>query len=155
MFQGKYVFSQLVSLIPKYEFNKCVKRYKGHYKVKSFLCWNQFLCMCFGQLTYRESLRDVVICLNAHREKLHHLGIQSTVVRSTLAKANEKRDWHIYADLAHFLIREARKLYFDEDEFCLELDNTVYALDSTTIDLCLSVFKWAKFRKKKGNTSKS
>lgn len=150
MFQGKYVFSQLVSLIPKYEFNKCVKRYKGHYKVKSFLCWNQFLCMCFGQLTYRESLRDVVICLNAHCEKLHHLGIQSTVVRSTLAKANEKRDWHIYADLAHFLIREARKLYFDEDEFCLELDNTVYALDSTTIDLCLSVFKWAKFRKKKG-----
>jgi len=150
MFQGKFVFAQLLSLVPRHEFNKCVDRYQGNHKVKSFQCWNQFLCMCFGQLTYRESLRDVIICLNAHREKLHHLGIQSKVARSTLAKANEGRDWRIYADLAQYLIREARKLYFEDDDFCLELGNSVYALDSTTIDLCLSVFKWAKFRKNKG-----
>ena len=150
MFQGRFVFAQLFALVSKYEFNKCVSRYSGDYKVRDFTCWNQFLCMSFGQLTNRESLRDIVICLNAHQEKLHHLGIQSRVARSTLADANERRDWRIYADFAQHLIRQARSLYFEDGEFCTELENTVYALDSTTIDLCLEVFPWARFRKKKG-----
>lgn len=149
MNEDKYIFAQLTSFINKYEFNKCVERYNGNYKVKEFTCWYQFLCMSFGQITYRESLRDIVICLKAQHNKAYLSGIQTKVARSTLAKANEVRDCRIYADFAQVLIKEARKLYVDDKEFQFELDNTVYALDSTTVDLCLSVFKWAKFRKHK------
>jgi Domain of unknown function (DUF4372)/Transposase DDE domain len=150
MFEGKFVFAQLMAFASKYEFKKCVDRYGGNKKVRSFTCWNQFLCLCFGQLTHRESLRDIVVCLSADPSKLHHLGIQSKVSRSTFAKANEVRDWRIFADFAGVLIPEARALYAGDEEFALDLDNTVYALDATTIDLCLSVFKWARFRKNKG-----
>lgn len=150
MNQGKYVFAQLMAYIPRYEFQKAVTQYKGNYKVKSFRCWYQFLCLCFGQLTHREGLRDIVICLNAHRNKLYHLGIKATVARSTLAKANEVRDWRIYAATAMHLINQARVLYRDNNDFSLELDNAVYALDASTVDLCLNVFKWAKFRRNKG-----
>ena len=138
MNEGKYIFAQINSFISKYEFNKCVARYNGNYKVKEFTCWYQFLCMSFGQITYRESLRDIITCLEAQRSKAYHSGIQIKVARSTLAKANERRDWRIYADFARYLIKEARKLYVDDEEFKLELDNTVYALDATTIDLCLT-----------------
>jgi hypothetical protein len=149
MHEGKYIFAQINEFVSQYEFDKCVQRYNGNYKVKHFTCWSQFLCMSFGQLTYRESLRDVIICLKSQQKKLYHIGINSNVDRSTLAKANENRDWRIYADFAQILIKEARELYIDDTEFKFELDNTVYALDSTTIDLCLSVFWWAKFRKYK------
>ena len=149
MYQGKLVFSQLMSFIQKYDFNKCVSRYRGHYKIRRFSCWDQFLCMAFAQLTYRESLREIVTCLGAMQNKLYHLGFRSHISRSTLADANENRDWRIYADFAQLLINDARKLYSDED-FAIELDNTIYALDSTTIDLCLSLFPWASFRKHKG-----
>ncbi len=149
MYQGKIVFSQLMSFIQKYDFNKCVSRYRGHYKIRRFSCWDQFLCMAFAQLTYRESLREIVTCLGAMQNKLYHLGFRSHISRSTLADANENRDWRIYADFAQLLINDARKLYSDED-FAIELDNTIYALDSTTIDLCLSLFPWASFRKHKG-----
>jgi hypothetical protein len=149
MNKGQYVFSQIISLLPKYEFEKCVTRYNGNYKVKEFSCWMHFLCMSFGQLTNRESLRDVVICLQAHEKKLYHLGISHRVVRTTLAYANEHRDWRIYADFAQILIVKARKLYLTDNDFGLEINHTVYALDATTIDLCLKVFWWAPFRKKK------
>ena len=132
-----------------HEFRKCVQRYEGNYKVKSFSCFDQFLCMAFAQLTYRESLRDIEVCLRSMQEKLYHMGIRGKVSRSTLADASESRDWRIYADFAQVLIRRARDLYCN-DEFCIDLDQTVYALDSTTIDLCLSLFPWAKFRKHKG-----
>ena len=150
MHQGKFVFAQVIDHIPRYEFQKAVDKYKGNYKVKTFKCWYQFLCLIFGQLTHRESLRDIVTCLNAHPNKLYHMGIKAAVARSTLSKANEVRDWRIYADIAHYLIKQARSLYTDDIDFSLELDNAVYALDATTIDLCLSVFKWAKFCKNKG-----
>ena len=149
MYQGKMIFSQLISFLPKYEFNKCVSRYRGNHKVKTFSCWDQFLCMFFAQLTYRESLRDIEACLRAMQTKLYHMGIQGKVSRSTLADANENRDWRIYADFAQILIHAARELYRDE-QFSIELDKTIYALDSSTIDLCLSIFPWAKFRKTKG-----
>ena len=148
MNHGKYVFAQLFEILPRYEFDKCVARYDGNFKVRGFTCWIQFLTMAFGQLTGRESLRDTVNCLAAHREKLYHLGIKYLVNRSTLAEANEKRNWLIYADFAQVLIFKARQLYL-ADDFGLEISNTVYALDSTTIDLCLSVFWWAKFRRAK------
>lgn len=138
----KYVFAQIFEILPRYEFDKCVSRYDGNFKVRGFTCWVQFLTMAFGQLTGRESLRDTVNCLAAHREKLYHLGINYFVSRSTLAEANEKRSWLIYADFAQVLILKARELYL-ADDFGLEISNTVYALDSTTIDLCLSVFWWA------------
>ena len=150
MHQGKFVFSQVVSLISKYEFNKSVEKYNGNYKVKNFKCWQQFLCMMFGQLTYREGVRDIVNCLQAHKKKVFHLGITQVISHSTLTRANENRDWRIWSDFALYLIGVARPLYLDDSNFSLELANTVYALDATTIDLCLSVFKWAKFRKKKG-----
>ncbi|MBW1614239.1 MAG: IS4 family transposase [Deltaproteobacteria bacterium] len=134
---------------PFYEFQKCVKRYRGNYKIISFSCLDQFLCMAFAQLTYRESLRDIEACLAAMQQKLYHMGFRSKISRSTLAYANETRDWRIYADLAQILIAIARDLYSDED-FGIELKETVYALDSTTIDLCLSLFPWALFRKHKG-----
>ncbi len=138
-----------MDFIPAYDFNQCVKRYNGNYKIKNFTCWEQFLCMAFAQLTYRESLRDIQACLRAANKKLYHMGIRSKVSRNTLANANQIRDWRIYADFAQILISEARKLYADED-FGVHLEQTVYALDSTTIDLCLFLFPWALFRKKKG-----
>jgi hypothetical protein len=146
---GSTIFSQIMDFVPMHEFRKCVTRYHGNYNVKSFSCLDQFLCMAFAQLTYRESLRDIEACLRSMKNKLYHMGIRSKVSRNTLAYANEKRDWRIYADFAQVLIHIARDLYIDED-FGVELDNTVYALDSTTIDLCLSLFPWARFRKTKG-----
>jgi len=145
---GKSIFSQLMDFVPRYEFHKCVQRYNGHHKVKTFSCWDQFLTMAFAQLTYRESLRDIQACLRAAGTKLYHLGIRSRVSRNTLANANQVRDWRIYADFAQRLIGQARRLYANQ-EFGVELDQTAYALDSTTIDLCLSLFPWAKFRRHK------
>lgn len=149
MNQGQTIFSQIMSYIPKNSFDSCVKKYRGNYKVQSFTCWEQFLAMSFAQLTYRESLRDIETCLRAMQNKLYHIGIRSKISRSTLAAANQNRDWRIYADFAYILIDQAKELYRD-DKFFKELDETVYALDSTTIDLCLSLFPWAKFRKTKG-----
>jgi hypothetical protein len=142
---GKTVFAQLMDFLPVYEFQKCVQRYNGHYKVKRFSCWSQFLCMAFAQLTYRESLRDIEACLRSTQRKLYHMGFRGKVSRNTLAHANQVRDWRIYADFAQTLIGQARRLYAN-DSFGVELDQTAYALDSTTIDLCLSLFPWAKFR---------
>ena len=137
-----------MDFIPSFQFRQCVDRYNGNYKVITFTCLDQFLCMAFAQLTYRESLRDIEACLRVAKPKLYHMGIRSNVSRNTLAHANENRDWRIYADFAQVLIKIARELYANED-FGLELENAVYAFDSTTIDLCLSVFPWAKFRKNK------
>jgi hypothetical protein len=148
MNSGQTILSQLMDFITTHEFNQCVKQYNGNYKIKNFTCWEQFLCMAFAQLTYRESLRDIQACLRAANKKLYHMGIRSKVSRNTLAHANQIRDWRIYADFAQVLIREARKLYINE-AFGVQLEQTVYALDSTTIDLCLSLFPWALFRKKK------
>lgn len=151
MNKGKYVFSQLISLVDHNEFNKCVDRYQGNHRVRQFSCWHQFLSLSFGQLTHRESLRDLVTCLQAHQSKLYHLGLTKGISRSTLADANEQRDWRIYADFAQVLIQKARILpgrLVDLDGVSLE--NQLYALDATTIDLCLDVFWWAKFRKHKG-----
>ena len=149
MHSGRIVFSQLMDFLPRHEFSKCVRRYRGHYRLRTFSCLDQFLCMAFAQLTYRESLRDIETCLRAMHPKLYHAGIRGNVSRSTLADANEKRDWRIYADFAHVLIHPARQLYANED-FGLQLEQTTYILDSTTIDLCLSLFPWAHFRKRKG-----
>lgn len=149
MNQGKTVFAQLMSIISKYEFVKCVDRYKGNYKVQSFTCLEHFYVMCFAQLTYRESLRDIEVCLTALSSKLYHSGIKKPVPKSTLAEANEKRNWQIYADFAQILIQEARMLYKDDNVLLTDIDSIAYALDSSTIDLCLSLFPWAKFRKKK------
>lgn len=149
MHKGRIIFSQVMDWIPRYEFDKCVRRYQGDKRVKTFTCYDQFLTMAFAQLTYRESLRDIETCLNALEPKLYHAGIKGNVSRSTLADANEKRDWRIFADFAQVLIGQARVLYAEED-FGVELEQAAYALDSTTIDLCLSLFSWAKFRKRKG-----
>jgi hypothetical protein len=148
MNQGKLVFAQLMRHLPLTTFRRCVARYRGEFKVKSFSCLDQFLCMAFAQLTYRESLRDIEVCLRAQRPKLYHLGIRSAVARNTLANANAVRDWRIYADFAQRLIGIARPLYA-QDPFGIDLQETVYALDTTTIDLCLSVFPWAPFRSAK------
>jgi len=146
---GKTIFAQLMDFVPcAYDFRCCVERYHGNYKVKNFSCWDQFLTLAFAQLTFRESLRDIEACLRAAPQKLYHMGIRSPVSRNTLANANQVRDWRIYADFAHGLIHEARNLYRNEP-FGLELDQTVYALDATTIDLCLSLFPWAQFRRHK------
>lgn len=149
MHQGTTIFAQIMDFLPKHKFRKCVDRYSGNYRTRSFSCFDQFMCMAFAQLTYRESLRDIECCLRAMHEKLYHMGIRGKVSRSTLAYANENRDWRIYCDFAQILIHEARQLYVNED-FGLELEQTVYALDSSTIDLCLSVFPWARFRRTKG-----
>jgi len=149
MHSGRFIFVQLMEFLPKHEFNKCVQRYRGNYRQRTFSCYDQFLCMTFAQLTYRESLRDAITCLEVLKPKLYHVGIRGSVSRSTLADANEKRDWRIYADFAQVLIAQARSLYANEG-FGVELDNTVYALDASTIDLCLSLFPWARFRKAKG-----
>jgi len=145
MNRGKLVFAQLMQHLPLTTFRRCVTRYRGAFKVKSFSCLDQFLCMAFAQLTFRESLRDIEVCLRAQSSKLYHLGIRSAVARNTLANANAVRDWRIYADFAQSLIGIARPLYAQES-FGVDLQETVYALDSTTIDLCLSVFPWAVFR---------
>ena len=145
MHQGRIVFSQLLDFLPRKRFRTCVNRYDGNYRIRSLTCYEQFLCMAFAQLTYRDSLRDTVSCLRAMQRKLHHVGIQSKVARSTLADANEKRDWRIYCDFAQVLIGHARNLYANDD-FGIQLDETVYALDASTIDLCRSVFPWARFR---------
>lgn len=148
MNSGKTVFAQLIEFLPTYEFRRCVERYNGNYKVKSFSCWDQFLSMVFAQLTYRESLRDIETCLRAAGAKLYHMGIRGKVSRNTLAHANEVRNWRIYGDFAQILIGMAKKLYAD-DHLSIQLDQAAYALDSTTIDLCLSLFPWAKFRRTK------
>jgi hypothetical protein len=149
MNSGKTIFSQLLEFLPSYEFRQCVKRYRGHYKIKSFSCWDQFLCMAFAQLSYRESLRDIQACLRGNQQKLYHMGFRGKVSRNTLAHANQVRDWKIYADFAQILIAQARSLYAKES-FGVELKQTVYAFDATIIDLCLSLFPWAQFRQHKG-----
>jgi len=146
--QGSTVFAQVIDFLPKRQFRRCVERYKGNYRVRSFTCFDQFLCMAFAQLTYRESLRDIQCCLRAMDAKLYHSGFRGNVSKSNLADANEKRDWRIYRDVAQILIRKARDLYAGDD-FGLQLDETVYALDASIIDLCLSVFPWAGFRRTK------
>jgi len=148
MNQGKLVFAQVMQHLPQTTLRRCVARYQGERRVQSFSCLDQFLCMAFAQLTFRESLRDIEACLRAQRSKLYHLGIRSTVSRNTLANANAVRDWRIYADFAQSLIGIARPLYVDEP-FGVDLKDTVYALDATTIDLCLSVFPWAPFQSTK------
>jgi len=148
MFTGKLVFAQLMDFLPLHTFRRCVQRYPSPRVTKTFSPLDQFLCMAFAQLTFRESLRDIEVCLRSHEAKLYHLGIRGHVARSTLAYANENRDWRVYCDFAQALIITARKLYVDDD-FGVDLDNTVYALDTTTIDLSLSVFPWAHFRKTK------
>ena len=150
MNQGKYVFSQLMSLISHKVFNRCVSKYKGDYKSKHFTCYKQFLCMAFGQLTHRESLSDTILCLQAHADKLYHLGIGKAIVKSTLSNANEGRDYRIFQMMAMILIEEAKSLYVGDSELEVELKNHVFAIDATVIDVCLSAFSWAKFRSTKG-----
>lgn len=151
MHQGKYVFSQIMTGVVRYQFDQCVARYKGEYWVKNFSCWDQFLALTFGQLTFRKSLRDIVVCLSAYREKLYHLGFRSVLRRSTLADANVRRDWRIYRDYALLLIAEARRLYADDKTFALEIDEAVYAVDSSTIELSLNIFPWARLKKKRAS----
>ena len=146
---GRTIFAQLMDFVSPYEFRVCVDRYGGQYKVQTFSCWDQFLCLAFAQLTYRESLRDIQACLRVAQPKLYHMGFRGTVARNTLAHANEVRDWRIFADFAQGLIATARGLYATEP-FGVELEQTVYALDATVIDLCLALFPWATFRKRKG-----
>ena len=146
--EPRTVFAQLISFLPDREFRRCVSRYDGDHRWRSFSGWDQFLSMAFAQLTYRESLRDIEACLRSLSAKLYHMGFRCPVARSTLADANESRDWRIYADFAQVLIRIARPLYA-RDPIGVDLDQTLYALDSTTIDLCLSLFPWAKFRRHK------
>jgi hypothetical protein len=148
MNQGRTVFSQLISFLPDREFRRCVERYQGDVRLREFSCWDQYLAMAFAQLTYRESLRDIEACLRSMQGKLYHLGFRGKVARSTLADANESHDWRIFADFAQLLITIARPLYA-HDPIGVELNQSLYALDSTTIDLCLSLFPWAKFRKHK------
>lgn len=148
---GRTVFSQLLDFLPNYSFQVCVDRYQGDRYVKEFSCWDQFLCLAFAQLAYRESLRDIEACLRSQRAKLYHMGFRGRISRNTLAHANQKRDWRIFADFARVLITQARQMYRDEP-FQVELDQAVYVLDSTTIDLCLSLFPWAQFRRRKARS---
>ena len=149
MNRGKYIFAQIFEFISYNDFLKLVKKYNGDYKVKHFSCWKQFLCMAFGQLTHRESLSDTILCIQANSKKLYHLGIGSAISKSTLSKANENRDWHIYQDFALLLIAQAKILYKGDSQLEVEIKNNVFIIDSSTIDLCLSVYPWAKFRKTK------
>ena len=149
MFKDKLVFAQLMDFLPRHDFEKCVRRYRGNYRTRDFSCRDQFLAMAFAQLTYRESLRDIETCLLSVQPKLYHMGFRGRIARSTLADANRVRDWRIYADFAQTLIRRARMLYVNEP-LGVDLKGTAYALDSTTIDLCLSLFPWATFRRRKG-----
>ena len=146
---GRTVFSQLIAFLPDREFRRCVTRYNGDQRLRGFSCWDQFLCMAFAQFTYREGLRDIEACLRSSPDKLYHMGIRGRVSRSTLADANERHDWRIFADFAQILIARARQLYA-HDPFGAELQMSAYALDSTTIDLCLAMFPWARFRERKG-----
>jgi len=150
MYSGKTVFSQIVCYAPKRRFDNLVTKYKGNYRARTFSCWDQFLCMSFAQLTYRNSIRDIEACLKAQPKKLYHMGIKGNPSKSNLSDANQKRDWRIYAEFSQILIHQARILYRDDHSFSEDIENTVYALDSTTIDLCLSLFPWAKFRSTKG-----
>jgi len=149
MNQGKYIFAQLTDFLPRRVFDRLVDKYSGNKKVKSFTCWNQLLCMIFGQLTGRDSMRELILSLEAHKRKYYHLGLGATVTRTNLGKANRNRDYRIYEEFAYILIDEARHSSY-KDDFEVKVDGNVYALDSTTIDLCLSVFWWAEFRKHKG-----
>jgi transposase len=150
MHDGSYVFRQITGILSRYDFEQCVEEYQGDRFVKSFPCWQQFLCLVFGQLTFRESARSIVLCINVHPKKLHHLGFTTTIKLSTLYYANEQRDWRIYEAFAQTLIKRVRPLYQDDRSFLDGLDGTFYAFDSTTIDLCLAVFSWAHFREDKG-----
>ena len=149
MNRGKYAFAQIFEFVSHNDFMKCVNRYNGDYKTKHFSCWKQFLCMAFGQLTHRESLSDTILCLHANSKKLYHLGIGSAISKSTLSKANENRDWRIYQDFALMLIDKAKALYHGESQLEIDFKDNVFIIDSTTIDLCLSIYPWAKFRKAK------
>jgi hypothetical protein len=149
MNQGAYVFSQLISLASPTSFKTCVKRYNGDHKTKHFNCWRQYLCMVFGQLTHRESLSDTILCLKVNANKLYHIGIGEAIVKSTLSTANENRDWRIFSDFAWILIKEAKSLYLNDNNLDLEIDNPVFAIDATVIDMCLSLFNWANFRSTK------
>jgi len=149
MNQGAYLFSQLISVISATSFKTCVKRYNGDYKTKHFNCWRQFLCIIFGQLTHRESLSDTIFCLKANANKLYHIGIGEAVAKSTLSTANENRDSRIFSDFAWVLIKEAQTLYENEKDLELSIDNPVFAIDASTIDMCLSLFQWANFRSTK------
>ena len=144
MNQGKYVFSQIMDIVVRYQFDQCVARYQGQHWVKIFSCWDQFLALAFGQLSFRHSLRDITVCLIAHTEKLYHLGFRSRIARNTFSHANEKRDWRIYRDYAQVLIAEARTLYVHDHLKTLDLSEAVYVIDSTTMNLCLSIFPWAR-----------
>lgn len=149
MNNGKYLFAQVISFLPVNDFIKCVKKYNGNYKVHHFTCWHQLMCMLFGQLANRDSLSDLVTCLNTQRDKWYHLGMGTGLSKSNLAYANENRNWQIFAEYAYILIAEARKICTSNNDFQLEIQGNVYAVDSTTVDLCLNVFWWAKFRKNK------
>ncbi len=149
MNHGKYVFSQIMSFVNHNDFNRCVVRYDGDYRARHFTCWKQFLCMAFGQMTHRESLSDTVLCLNSNASKLYHMGIGRSVVKTTLSRANETRDWRIFADFALGLVEEARRLYGSDSQLEVALKQNVFAIDSTVIDLCLNVYTWAHFRKTK------
>jgi hypothetical protein len=149
MHTGKYLFAQLMAFLPRRDFDRCVRKYRGNYRSRRFSCLDQFLSMAFAQLTYRVSLRDIEVCLKSLKTKLYHVGIRGNIARNTLAKANQNRDWRIYADFAAILIARARSLYAG-DSLSVELNETVYAFDSTTIDLCLALFPWARFRRRKG-----
>ncbi len=149
MNQGKYVFAQIFEFLSHNDFIKCVEKYDGDYKTKHFSCWKQFLCMAFGQLTHRESLSDTILCISANSKKLYHLGIGKSISKSTLSKANENRNWRIYQDFALLLIAQAKILYVGDNQLEIDIKNNVFAIDSTTIDLCLSVYPWAKFRQNK------
>ncbi len=149
MHTGKFLFAQLMAFLPRRDFDRCVRKYRGNYRTRRFSCLDQFLCMAFAQLTYRVSLRDIQVCLNSLKRKLYHVGIRGNIARNTLAKANQNRDWRIYADFATILIARARSLYAG-DSMAVDLEETVYAFDSTTIDLCLALFPWARFRRRKG-----
>jgi hypothetical protein len=144
MHHGKYVFSQIMEQVVRYQFNQCVVRYQGEYRVKNFSCWEQFLALAFGHLSFRKSLRDIVVCLTAHSGKLFHLGFRSMVARNTFSNANEKRDWRIYRDYALVLIDQARQLYAYDQPLSLEINEAMYVIDSTTVELCLSLFPWAR-----------
>jgi len=149
MNRGKYVFAQIFEFVSHNDFSKCVNRYNGDYKTKHFSCWKQFLCMAFGQLTHRESLSDTILCIHANSRKLYHLGIGSAISKSTLSKANENRDWRIYQDFALLLIAQAKVLYKDDNQLEIDFKNNVFIVDSTIINLCLSLYPWADFRKTK------
>ena len=146
MNQGKYVFAQIAEFLPNHDFDACVERYNGNSYVKHFTCWNRMLCMMFGQLGNRESLSDLILCIQAHQSKAYHLGFGRGVSKNNLAKANEKRDWRIFADFAYILIAQARKCCVPNADVDLSVEGNVYAFDATVIDLCLSVFWWAKYK---------